>query len=267
MTRPRKQTVDYFPHSCDHGQTIFILEQRYGNDGYAFWFKLLELLGKTEGHFLDCKKPNTWHYLASKTLVDEKMAGEILDLLAELEAIDLELWTKERLVWSDNFLKGLAFAYRNRGVSIPPKPVIYADVSGICGTTKHRKPQSKVNEMKVNDIKDIAPPGPSDTAGAAFFFSCPYFDIDFNYRGKLSRTHPVMTDAALLKEFSKMEDWISDNKKTKTFKANGHLANPKLFITNWLDKVVVKGEPLTKGEKRIGALKTFLERGGIKSES
>ena len=51
MTRPMKKGVDYFPHACVHGQTMFILEQRWGNDGYAFWFKLLEMLGTTEGHF------------------------------------------------------------------------------------------------------------------------------------------------------------------------------------------------------------------------
>ena len=45
MARPRKQTVDYFPHYCKCGRTIFILENRFGNDGYAFWFKLLEILG------------------------------------------------------------------------------------------------------------------------------------------------------------------------------------------------------------------------------
>jgi hypothetical protein len=49
MARPTKQTVDYFPHDCHHGQTIYILEKRFGNDGYAFWFNLLELLGSSEG--------------------------------------------------------------------------------------------------------------------------------------------------------------------------------------------------------------------------
>lgn len=152
MTRPRKQTVDYFPHSCNHGQTMFIIEQRYGNDGYAFWFKLLELLGSNEGHKLDCNKSATWNYLSAKTLVSKEKADEILNLLAELEAIDPELW-KEKIIWSDNFLKGLAFAYRNRGVSIPDKPVIYIQETGICGTTKNRNPQMKVNEMKENEMK------------------------------------------------------------------------------------------------------------------
>ena len=250
MTRRRKQTVDYFPHSCDHGQTIFILEQRFGNDGYAFWFKVLELLGKSEGHFLDCRKPNTWHYLTSKTLVDEKKAGEILDLLSELEAIDSELWNKNKTIWSDNFLKGLAFAYRNRGVSIPVKPVIYTEESGISGTTTTKNPQSKVKERKGKDIKDIAPPGPPDTGGALPlipFFSCPYFDVDLDYRFKLAKEFPALTDDLLKEEFSKMEDWVIDNKSKKTFKASGHLLNPRAFIKNWLKKVTVSGQQLFGG--------------------
>lgn len=45
MARPTKTSVDYFPHMTHSGKTIAILEARWGNDGYAFWFKLLELLG------------------------------------------------------------------------------------------------------------------------------------------------------------------------------------------------------------------------------
>ena len=48
MTRPRKQTVDWFPHYCRHGKTMAILEEKYGNNGFAFSFKLLEILGDTE---------------------------------------------------------------------------------------------------------------------------------------------------------------------------------------------------------------------------
>lgn len=161
MTRPRKQTVDYFPHTCNHGQTMFIIEQRYGNDGYAFWFKLLELLGNSEGHFLDCNKPATWNYLAAKTLVPKEKAEEILTLLSELEAIDKELW-EGKIIWSDNFLKGLAFAYRNREVAIPVKPVIQRKESGICGVINVINPQMKVKEMKVKKTKVNNTPLPLD---------------------------------------------------------------------------------------------------------
>lgn len=121
MTRPRKQTVDYFPHSCDHGETMFILEERYGNDGYAFWFKLLELLGKNQGHFLNLEKISTLEFLASKTRIAPDTCVEILNLLARLEAIHPELW-ESKIVWSDNFVTGIADAYRNRVLEIPKRP-------------------------------------------------------------------------------------------------------------------------------------------------
>ena len=43
MSRPRKNIVDYFPHIARSGKTVFILEQEFGNDGYAALFKILEI--------------------------------------------------------------------------------------------------------------------------------------------------------------------------------------------------------------------------------
>ena len=54
--------------------------------------------------------------------------------------------------------------------------------------------------------------------------------MDLNYRIKLAKEYPALNDDLIRKELSKMEDWISDNAQKKKFKANGHLANPKLFI-------------------------------------
>ena len=55
MARTQKDTVDYFPHDADAsaGDTLTVLEGQYANDGYAFWFKLLERLASSEGHFID----------------------------------------------------------------------------------------------------------------------------------------------------------------------------------------------------------------------
>ena len=66
MARPTKATVDYFPHSCNHGKTIMILQQSFGLEGYAVWFKLLEQLGKTVNHFIDCRDDPTWLYLIAE---------------------------------------------------------------------------------------------------------------------------------------------------------------------------------------------------------
>lgn len=243
---------------------MYVLDKRYGIAGYYFWFRLLELLGNTEGHFIDAENPVKFEYLQAYTHTDKLTCNEILDLLATLEAIDPTLW-KDRLIWSDNFIKGLAALYRNRNLPLPVRPDNYRQKSGVGGKTKVRKPIRKEGkEGKEGKEEDNAPPGPSDAGGAlppVLFFSCKFFDVDFDYRMKLAREYPALNDDLLRKELSKAEDWVSDNAKKKKFRANGHLANPKLFIKNWLDKVGGIFGPGSDKPKGFAAVKRFMEKG------
>lgn len=154
MARPKKRTVDYFPHQCNHGKTMFILEQKYGNDGYAFWFKLLELLGSTEGHFLHLENPADWEFLQAKTHLSDSKCQEILDLLARLDAIDQDLWENHRVVWSQNFVNGISDVYRNRRMETPSRPSFYAVKPAPDGVSTPENPQSKLKETKLKDIDD-----------------------------------------------------------------------------------------------------------------
>lgn len=158
MARPKKQTVDYFPHYCHHKKTMFILEQRYGNDGYAFWFKLLELLGDTEGHYLDLNDATAWEFLQAKTRLDDSFCSEILSLLAKLRAIDAELW-EQKVVWCQNFVDGLEPVYKNRRVETPARPSFYTEKpQGVRVSTKKTQ-QSRVEESKVkNNNPPCTPP-------------------------------------------------------------------------------------------------------------
>ncbi|MEN6489791.1 MAG: Lin1244/Lin1753 domain-containing protein, partial [Smithella sp.] len=151
MARPKKQTVDYFPHDCDHKKTMFILEQKYGNDGYAFWFKLLEMLGKSEGHFIDLSDQTEWEFLTSKTRVSDVVCGEILDLLSKLGAIDCELW-ESKIVWSQNFVDRVKDAYRNRTSEIPIRPDNLRKKSPEPDQLSPKNPQTKVKESKGKEI-------------------------------------------------------------------------------------------------------------------
>ncbi len=121
LARPAKMKVDYFPHMTHTGKTIAILEAHWGNDGYAFWFKLLELLGDTDSFSYDCNRSSEWEYLLSKTLVDGPVALAILNKLAEIEAIDAELWT-QKIVWSDHFISNLEPLFERRKSEAPNKP-------------------------------------------------------------------------------------------------------------------------------------------------
>jgi Domain of unknown function (DUF4373) len=131
---------------------MFTLEQRFGNDGYAFWFKLLELLGSTAGHYLDCNDTAFWEFLQAKTHLSEDSCLEILNLLSKLAAIDPELWRK-RIVWSDHFLDEIAVVYRNRRVETPPKPDFYTRKPESDAKSKPENPESRgerLEERRVN---------------------------------------------------------------------------------------------------------------------
>jgi len=149
MARPKKKTVDYFPHSCTHGKTMFIIEQKYGNDGYAFWFKLLELLGDSPGHYIDLNDEAAQEFLQAKTRLGWDICKEILDLLAKLDAIDAELW-EHNVVWSQNFVDGISDVYSNRRVETPSRPSFYIQKSCVADISTGKNPQTKLKETRVN---------------------------------------------------------------------------------------------------------------------
>jgi hypothetical protein len=125
MARPQKQTVDYFPHdaSASQGDTLTILQGKWGNDGYAFWFRLLEKLCSSKGHFIDCRNPVKWQLLLAKTQLSNGTGEEIMDTLVDLQAIDSELWKKNRIIWCQNLVDNIGDAYRNRRRPVPTRPV------------------------------------------------------------------------------------------------------------------------------------------------
>ena len=144
MGRPRKQTVDYFPHfTSSDSKTKFILEQNWGNDGYAFWFKLLELLGRSDGHYYDCSKAADSKYLAALTRIDENTVKEILDTLADLGNIDPELWTERKVIWCQNFVDNLQDVYSKRTAVIPKKPFTEPEGPETPPESKPQKPEEK----------------------------------------------------------------------------------------------------------------------------
>lgn len=157
MARPVKQIVDYFPHMVNHGKTILILRNEFGNDGYAFWFSLLELLCKTDGQFYDFNNPAAWRLLLAETHVKEDIAKNILYTLAEVEAIDKELY-ENNVIWVQNLVDNLGDVYDRRTTGKPSKPC-YCDHKLICkGITVNNNevnvnnnPQTKLNKTKQNN--------------------------------------------------------------------------------------------------------------------
>ena len=161
MARPKKNTVTYFPHTVNHGKTLFIIEERFGNAGYAFWFKLLEILGSTENHVFRAGNPAEWLFLLAKTHVSEVTATEILDALASLNAIDRELW-QEKTIWVQNFVNGVASVYANRRVETPTKPSFQGQKPRAVEVSTSGNRQSRVKESRVKEKKGEGEHPPED---------------------------------------------------------------------------------------------------------
>jgi hypothetical protein len=99
-----------------------VIEAAHGNDGYAVWFKVLEVLGDTDGHYFCAGVAGNLAYLAAKARMATDKLIVILDTLADLGAIDQDLWDDERGIWSDNFILRLSPVYKKRKIPLPLKP-------------------------------------------------------------------------------------------------------------------------------------------------
>lgn len=67
-------------------------------------------------------KPD-WKFLVAKTLVTEEKASEILDILAELNAVDPTL-RKEKVIWCQNLVDNVEDVYKKRRALKPSKPAL-----------------------------------------------------------------------------------------------------------------------------------------------
>lgn len=152
--RPPKSTVDYFPHDANQRRTIFILKNKYGLAGYSLWFQLLEILAHTPGHSYDCNPPENQEYFTAYMLLDWEECKKILDTIANLGAIDKELWAKG-ILWSDNFVARLVEVYTKRKTLIPHKPTVSAISAENIIITGAENTQSKGKEVKKRKEKKV----------------------------------------------------------------------------------------------------------------
>lgn len=150
MAREQRYDVDYFPHNCVHGRKMHIIETKYGNDGYAVWFKLLEQLGRSNKHYIDVSDEMNFMYLISVFKVDGEKAASILDDLAKLGAINEFLYKEHRIIFSQKFIESIRDAYRKRKSKI----FEYSDILNEKGI---KNTQSTVNLPEETHKESVKP--------------------------------------------------------------------------------------------------------------
>ncbi len=162
MARPKKNTVEYFPHDCYSNKELEIFINKHGNEGYAFYYRLFELLGITPEHQYDFTKSIDYQYLLTKTGVNEDIFEQLTETLVDLEILDKDLW-KDKVIWVQSFVDSIADVYNTRTTELPTKegfqlenttttefPTRKLGFSAENGSYLARNSQTKGKETKLN---------------------------------------------------------------------------------------------------------------------
>jgi hypothetical protein len=233
MARPQRNDVDYFPHYCSHGKGMFYIRQKYGNDGYAVWFMLLEHLGKSDYHYLDFSKEVQVIFLSSELLVSKERLLEIVSDLVLIEAFDKEIWEKFQVIYSPKFIESIKDAYRKRGNEIlnraefiefiTPKTSFKADNSAVNPLSSAVNPQRREEDR----IEEKSKEKKSKVNLDIFLQKFPYLS-DQTFREKFESHLKV-------KKASKTEDAINQRLETlHEFSLNEAIEALKASIgSNW----------------------------------
>jgi len=162
MARPEKNTVEYFPHYLGEGKKMYIIDRKFGNDGYATWYKILEKLGSTDYHYLDLNREDELIYLAAKCNVSEELLLSIVSELSRIDVFDKELW-EHKIIWCQKFIDGVQDAYKKRNnkcITLPGLRILLTSLGILEGSdnTQTKVKESKVKETiiketKLNEIK------------------------------------------------------------------------------------------------------------------
>lgn len=115
MARPRKVGLDFFPHSVDaaNDEKIEAMCAVYGNDGYAFYFKLLERIYKNGG-VLDVQNPAKMAAISRSITADSQLFDQMLQTAFELCLFDRGRFEEEKVLTSAGIERRIGYVAQER---------------------------------------------------------------------------------------------------------------------------------------------------------
>lgn len=153
MARPLKKGLSYFPHDCDavNDEKIEALRMLYGNDGYAFFFILLERIYRTEDFELDISDSETIQILSKKIGINEDAFNQILHTALKRGCFDAQVY-EERKVLTSNGIKKRAEVVVDKREKMRAK---YEEKKKDISDAETRKEtQSETAQSKLNKNKE-----------------------------------------------------------------------------------------------------------------
>lgn len=102
MARPKKEGMEYFPHDTDavNDEKIEAMRALYGNDGYAFFFILLERIYRSGTGMLDVSSFTVRTVLINKLGIDQERFETMLNASFEVGLFDRETYEMHQCITS-----------------------------------------------------------------------------------------------------------------------------------------------------------------------
>lgn len=119
MARKEKLTLEYFPHYSLQGDITNVIQEMFGNDGYAVLHKTYEQMGLRDRQYIDLSNYKILSVVAAYCKVSKEKYFEIIEELVELGAYDKELWNQKKILASETFIENTKEAYKKRVSKIP----------------------------------------------------------------------------------------------------------------------------------------------------
>lgn len=116
MPRPPKEGLDYFPHDtyAAYDDKIQMLRAVHGNNGYAFYFLLLERIYRSTRQEIDISKTETRQLLAKSVEITVQEFEQILKTALEFGCFDKQKFAEEGLLTSDGIKKRASIVLEKR---------------------------------------------------------------------------------------------------------------------------------------------------------
>jgi hypothetical protein len=222
MARPTKEGLDYFPHDTDavNDEKLEALRALHGNDGYAFFFILLERIYRSPKCELIVSDAETIQILARKVAVTEQKFNEMLTTALKWGCFNKQIYEKYGILTSNGVKKRSSMVLEKRDLmkELYQKTKLKSSFLPVSDAetppeTPPETPQSKVKKSKVKEkkskVKKKKTPSPS-------------FE---EYQQELKERFKELDIDVELEKFNLY--WSEGKRKLK---------NPKLALLNWLTK-------------------------------
>jgi hypothetical protein len=164
--------------------------------------------------------------------------------MADLNAIDTELWNTCKIIWSDHFIQGIKEVYANRGRDLPTKPLIKDLLNPKLLPTYLREEEKELEEgREEKELED--------------FSGDPRFEIYNYWNTKKIIVHEKMTEKMRTKIQKVLKDDYTVEQINKAIDNYDYvLKHPELyffsfkwpldyFLARGLSKFMDNAEPLT----------------------